>query len=204
MVVACGGGFTVVVAEDGEVLAFSTGGRYQLGLGTHADQLVLVRVGGREVCDSAIIMVPTGFVHAANVAADGSLYTWGDGRHGRLGQVVAEPQPRPMRLDKALFGGSPVVQVACGYAHTVVLTADSRVRTCCQNPHGQLGHGDTVHKLVLTQVGMEHCKGVRTVMVAAGREHSAAVGEDSSVCTWGMGTSGQLGHTMKTGSCQCS
>ena len=49
-------------------------------------------------------------------------------------------------------------------------------------------------KLVLTQVGVEHFKGVRIVMVAAGYEHSAAVGEDGSVCTWGGGDYGRLGH----------
>ena len=57
-----------------------------------------------------------------------------------------------------------------------------------------MGHGDTADKLVLTQVGMEHFKGVRIVMVAAGCEHSAAVGEDGSVCTWGGGNHGCLGH----------
>ena len=77
--------------------------------------------------------------------------------------------------------------------HTVVLTADSRVWTCGKGNSGQLGHGDTVHKLVLTQVGVEHFKGVRIVMVAAGFAHSAAVGEDGSVCTWGIGYHGCLG-----------
>ena len=43
--------------------------------------------------------------------------------------------------------------------------------TCGQNCCGQLGHGDKVLKVVLTQVGMEHFKGVRIVMVVAGREH---------------------------------
>jgi len=50
-------------------------------------------------------------------------------------------------------------------------SVDLRVWTCGQNCCGQLGHGDKVLKLVLTQVGMEHFKGVRIVMVVAGREH---------------------------------
>ena len=125
--------------------------------------------------------------------ADGSLYTWGRGDRGQLGHGDEESQPRPIRLDKTLFGASPAVQVACGYAYTVVLTADNRVLTCGAGDRGQLGHGDTVNKLVLTQVGVEHFKGVRIVMVAAGDEHSAAVGEDGSVCTWGCGHYGRLG-----------
>ena len=185
---ACGYDSTVVVAEDGEVRAFGSGSEGQLGLGTAAEHLIPARVGGREVFDARVVMVATGDHHAAAVVADGSLYTWGRGYRGQLGHGDKEPQLRPMRLDKALFGASPAVQVACGWFHTVVLTADSRVLTCGRGDRGQLGHGDKAHKLVLTQVEVEHFKGVRIVMVAAGHEHSAAVGEDGSVCTWGWQT----------------
>ena len=109
-------------------------------------------------------MVAAGIHHAAAVVADGSLYTWGHGRLGELGHSDKEQQTRLTRLDNTLFGRSPV-QEACGRDHTSVLTADSRVWTCCQNCCGQLGHGNKVLKLVLMQVGMEHFKGVRIVMV---------------------------------------
>ena len=114
---ACGYDFTVVVAEDGEVRAFGNGDEGQIGLGTAAEHLVPARVGGREVFDALVVMVATGDHHAAAVVADGSLYTWGLGQNGRLGHGDRRQQLRPMRLDKSLFGASPAVQVACGYAH---------------------------------------------------------------------------------------
>jgi len=41
MVAACGEGFTAVVMEKGDLWSFSKGAEGQLGLGTHADQLLL-------------------------------------------------------------------------------------------------------------------------------------------------------------------
>ena len=81
------------------------------------------------------------------------------------------------------------MMVACGSCHTVVLAADSRVWTCGSGQYGQLGHGDTVSKLVLTLVGEE-----QIAMVAAGSSHSVALGTEGRVRTWGMGKDGQLGH----------
>jgi len=37
------------------------------------------------VYDEVGVMVAAGIHHAATVVADGSLYTWGHGRHGELG-----------------------------------------------------------------------------------------------------------------------
>ena len=58
-VVACGCDFTVVVAEDCEVLG--SGDEGQLGLGTTAQHLLPARVGGREVFDALVVMVATGY-----------------------------------------------------------------------------------------------------------------------------------------------
>jgi len=193
------------VTEDGEVRAFGRGEGGQLGLGTTAHNLLPARVGGREVFDARVVMVATGSHHAAAVVADGSLYTWGHGYFGQLGHGDKEPQLRPMRLDKALFGASPAVQVACGWAHTVVLTADSRVLTCGSGDRGRLGHGDTADKLVLTQVGMGHFKGVRIVMVAAGYDIARQWGKTAACVRGGVAMEGaSASMTRKTGSCRRS
>ena len=62
--------------------------------------------------DEVGVMVAAGIHHAATVVADGSLYTWGHGRHGEPGHGNREQQTRPTQLDKTLFGRSPAVQEA--------------------------------------------------------------------------------------------
>jgi len=66
MVVACGGGFTAVVMEKGDLWSFGKGASNQLGLGTDADQLLLACLGGDdEVRDGeAVVMMAAGYAQA--------------------------------------------------------------------------------------------------------------------------------------------
>ena len=193
---ACGHDFTAIVTEGGEVWAWGSGDSGVLGLGNDAHQLVPIKVGGHDVFGARVVKVAAGPNHAASVAA-GTLWTWGDGEYGQLGHGDLEPRQRPERLGREMFGGSPAVMVACGCAHTLVLTAAGVVWTCGNGERGKLGLGDEADTLVLTLVGPDRFRGAPTstiVMVAAGAEHSVAVGAEGGIWTWGYGGQGRLGH----------
>ena len=189
---ACGCNFTVVVTEPGDVFAWGAGFIGQLGLNTGKDQLLPERVAGREVFGAHMVMVAAGTSHSAGVTADGTLLTWGRGRQGQLGHGDLEDRLRPERISRELFGGRPVLMVACGMEHTMVLTVGG-LWTCGKGKYGKLGHGDIANRLVLTQVAAEHFEGnAQIVMVAAGALHSVAMGSEGGVWNWGVG--GHQGH----------
>jgi len=200
MAVACGEGFTALVAERGDLWAFGKTDCGQLGLGTDAYQLQPVFVGGADkVFDGeAVVMVSAGTKHTACVTAKGTLWSWGNGQFGKLGHGDGESTQsqvrHPVRLGRERFGGWPAVMVACGDAHTLVLTAASSVWSCGWGHYGQLGHSDTVDQLVLTLVEDQGFRGAHIVMVSAGLYHSVALGADGRVWTFGWGHHGQLGH----------
>ena len=50
-----------------------------------------------------IVKVAAGGAHSAAIAADGSLYTWGKGRYGRLGHGDSDDQMKP-KLVETLHG----------------------------------------------------------------------------------------------------
>ena len=55
---------------------------------------------------------------------DGAVLTCGRGYYGQLGHGEEGDAPdrdklRPARLERAVFGGAPVVLVACGHHHTL-------------------------------------------------------------------------------------
>ena len=50
---------------------------------------------GKRVCD-----VACGSSHSACILDDGSLYTWGKGRYGRLGHNDHEPQYKPKQVGR--------------------------------------------------------------------------------------------------------
>ncbi|KAH8953778.1 hypothetical protein BDL97_08G044800 [Sphagnum fallax] len=116
---------------------------------------------------------------------------WGNGDYGRLGLASSKSVWEPT-LCTSLQHTQPVA-VACGGAHTLVLTEEGRVYATGLNDWGQAGMPLTTrHSLELTEV--EGLPGnVRFVHIAAGAYHSAAVSENGSVYMWGRNSQGQLG-----------
>lgn len=109
--------------------------------------------------------------------------------------VERDQQPRmaplpPQRL--VLPTNSPVVQIACGLHHTVVLTLAGEVFTFGSNQYGQLGTGDLQAPLSgVAQVKRIH--GV-IVQVAAGANHTVLLNHKGVVYTFGHYQKGQLGR----------
>lgn len=61
--------------------------------------------------------------HVLALATDGTLYSWGSGRHGQLGHgnLVSEPLPKPIEY----LQGIRIVDAACGAAFSVALSGMS-------------------------------------------------------------------------------
>ncbi|XP_048350041.1 X-linked retinitis pigmentosa GTPase regulator [Sphaerodactylus townsendi] len=80
--VSCGGGHTVALAE-GDVYTFGLGQYGQLGHGTfifETSEPKIVDLGRHKICNIA-----SGENHTALITENGLMYTFGDGRHGKLG-----------------------------------------------------------------------------------------------------------------------
>jgi alpha-tubulin suppressor-like RCC1 family protein len=84
--------------------------------------------------------VGAGNFHSVALARDdGGLYTWGEGRFGRLGHGVASVEVVP-RLVSALLGVR-VTTVACGGACTAAIDEAGVLWTWGSQTWGQCGHG---------------------------------------------------------------
>jgi alpha-tubulin suppressor-like RCC1 family protein len=123
------------------------------------------------------------------LAADGSVWAWGDNRGGQLGNGTVSGAPNPVPRQIRGLGG--VAAVAAGGHHGLALTADGRVWTWGRNDRGQLGSGG-VSAPRPTPAPVAGLTGV--VAVAGGVMHSLAVRRDGSVWAWGANQQGQLGN----------
>ena len=129
MAVACGHRHTAAVTEDGGLWAWGAGDEGQLGLTSLEHRPEPSFVGGLEMFGGVrFVMLAARYLHSAALASDGAVWTWGRGKYGCLGHGDEQARPRPTRLAKEAFGGSPAVMVACGFAHTMVVTADGGPR----------------------------------------------------------------------------
>uniref|UniRef100_A0ABM5FY53 X-linked retinitis pigmentosa GTPase regulator isoform X1 n=2 Tax=Pogona vitticeps TaxID=103695 RepID=A0ABM5FY53_9SAUR len=116
--VACGGGHTVALAE-GKVYTFGLGQYGQLGLGTFlfetSEPKIVDNLEKHKICNIA-----SGENHTALVTENGLMYTFGDGRHGKLGLGEENYTNHFVPTLCSNFMRYTVHSVACGGCHMLV------------------------------------------------------------------------------------
>jgi len=98
---------------------------------------------------------------------------------------------------------SAVRSIACGYGHCLAVTDFGDVLSWGTGDYGELGQGNgDASTDVLWGVPrvVEALQGLDITMVAGGAHHSAAVGNDGTLYTWGSNAEGQLGRDPPKGS----
>ena len=168
-----------------------------------------------------------GGLHTVVLGAAGGLLAWGANHEGQAGvgrldptvpsaekiysvrQAESKPElakrasaaaaskPKPVSTEPK---GAPAVQVACGYSHTIMLTADGHVYACGASTYGQLGTSGSesvlsLKKLEAIGAGSDAAgptKGQGVVEVIAGDFHTSARIQDGSWWSWGRNNRGQL------------
>jgi len=176
---ACGF-HTGCITEERLVYVWGEGKFGRLGLGTerncHTPRIV------EHLRGMSPKQISCGGFHSAVTTEDGKLYTFGGGEHGQLG--VGDKFNRLVPTLVKALDGSFVEQIACGWSHTVVLTAEG-ISTFGNAEHGKLGHG-SVRKLS-TPMLIEKFKGHKIVSIASYNEHTAALVEPvhDSGAVWG-------------------
>jgi len=187
--IACGSRHTAVITSTG---AMYTWGDKENGVAGHGDveghqytPKLLERLAGKRI----VQLSACGF-HTGCLTDNAELFTWGEGKFGRLGHG-AERNCHSPRLVESLLGKRPK-QVACGGFHTAVITEEGRMYTFGGGEHGQLGHGDRVNKVKPTIV--QALEGIFVSQITCGWSHSVALTSKGLVYTWGNGDHGKLGH----------
>ncbi|XP_064339363.1 X-linked retinitis pigmentosa GTPase regulator isoform X1 [Camelus dromedarius] len=116
--VACGGGHTVVLTENA-VYSFGLGQFGQLGLGTFIFETSEPRIID-DIKDQKISYISCGENHTALITDIGLMYTFGDGRHGKLGLGLENFTNQFVPTLCSNFLRFIVQLVACGGCHMLV------------------------------------------------------------------------------------
>lgn len=187
-----------MVGTDGSLYRF-TGLRKQGNSGTdHLCWDVLQIATNSDVITHGAHLAKSVFTHTAMVSQAGVLYTYGDGRHGQLGQDEDDFDAKyyPRALSRNVFGGQKVCGVSCGRNFTVAVTGVGEVFTFGHNDVGQLGIGTNTPgdcQKIQNPRRVETLIGKCIVMVASGCQHTVCVCAKGKVFSWGKNSFGQLG-----------
>lgn len=192
--VACGQNHTLAIDEDGAVWSWGKSDYGKCGHGGDSDQEVPMRV--EALAGVVAETVACGEFHSAVVDADGRLYTWGWGGSwlaggGQLGHGDRKDQYAPRIVSALDDGGYRVKAVACGEAHTLILTDDGETLSCGAGEHGRNGNGAS--RDVLSPEPVDVLDDETVVSIDAGSAFSLALTERRHIYVWGRNDQAQLG-----------
>jgi alpha-tubulin suppressor-like RCC1 family protein len=120
---------------------------------------------------------------------NGSVYAWGWNVVGQLGNGSMNGSDTPVKA--RLPGGTKVIGVSGGFAHTVAVTSSGQVFSWGKNYNSDLGNGSTTDSDVPVRSMLP--VGTKVVAVAASTDSSFALTSTGSVLGWGLNDQGQLG-----------
>ena len=115
--------------------------------------------------------VSTGYANSAAIKTDGTLWTWGRGRYGALGDNTATNSQRTPVTTFA--GGTNWKQVTCGNTHIAAIKTDGTLWTWGDASYGG-GLGDNTIIARSTPV-TTFAGGNNWKQVSAGRNHCVAI-----------------------------
>ncbi|XP_057858700.2 ultraviolet-B receptor UVR8 isoform X2 [Cryptomeria japonica] len=136
--IACGWRHTIAVSDSGNLYTYGWSKYGQLGHGDYEDHLVPCRVEGLR--NYHIAQISGGWRHTMALDKEGQIYGWGWNKFGQVGvgDNIDHCSPLPVTLPVE----QKVVQVSCGWRHTVAVTDKHNVFSWGRGTSGQLGHGD--------------------------------------------------------------
>lgn len=129
-------------------------------------------------------------------SGSGSVYSWGAGHFGQLGQgphVSFSEKPQVIKSLHPRVIGSPIVHLSCGHWHGAALTEDGRIFCWGSNRKHQCGT-----KAPSTIVKPQHVTGTNVIysQVDCGKGFCIALEKSTGrVYTWGASTA--CGHTSR-------
>jgi alpha-tubulin suppressor-like RCC1 family protein len=189
--VSGGGSHTAAIKTDGTLWTWGAGGFGRLGNGVTTGNIstpVTTFAGGTNWKQ-----VSCGGYNVAAIKTDGTLWTWGRGLNGRLGNAVTTNASTPVTT---FAGGTNWKQVIPGSFHMVAIKTDGTLWTWGFGGNGRLGNGVTTGNIstpVTTFAGGTNWKQVNSSELV-----TAAIKTDGTLWIWGTGTSGVLGNAVTT------
>jgi len=189
--VASGARFAAAIKTDGTLWAWGRNSNGQIGDNTTIDKSSPVQVGlltDWKQVDVGHERAGQGFTLA--VKTDGTLWAWGDGSSGALGDGTTASKSSPVQIGLL----TNWKQVAGGIESSAAIKTDGTLWTWGDNAAGQLGDGTRINRSSPVQIGLlTNWKQVSGGGDGTSREFKVALKNDGTLWTWGNNEAGQLG-----------
>lgn len=187
--ISCGDIHSLVGLKTGEVYAFGSNERGQLGDGSTVTKNYPVLIKSNK----NIFQISAGGFHSLAITSiDYEVISWGANDFGQLGDTTFINSNVPVNVD--YLKGKYVSKISAGSTHSMCL-ASNEVYAWGDNRYGQIGDSSYDKKSIPTLVS--NFKTITIIEISAGSRNSFAVSKDFYIYSWGSNEKGQLGNSQK-------
>ena len=185
------GTYGTCVVASGAVYCWGSGST--LGNGTSQTSTIPVAVSTSGVLAGKVITSVSVGNNFACAVASGSVFCWGEGGSGQLGNSATLTSYIPVAVTTSgVLSGKTVTSVSAGDAHTCAI-ASGQAYCWGYNAQGQLGNATNVTTSSPVAVDTSGVLAGKTVSsISSGGYFTCAIANSSALC-WGAGNAGQLG-----------
>jgi alpha-tubulin suppressor-like RCC1 family protein len=182
----------IAIKTNGTLWAWGTGTNGRLGDGTNISKCSPVQ----EFCsDTTWSQATAGCFHSSAVKTSGTLWTWGCGGSGQLGDGTTLSICSPVQ---EFCSDTTWCQVAAGCTNTVAIKTGGTLWSWGCGQLGVLGDGTILTKCSPVQ---EISGDTTWCQVNAGRTATSALKSDGTLWSWGWNQAGRLGDGTNTSRC---
>jgi len=187
--VSCGREHTAAIKTDGTLWAWGQNDYGELATNNVTDRSSPVQTvsGGNDWK-----LVSCGQYHTAAIKTDGTLWLWGRGQNGQLGNNSTTNRSSPVQT---VAGGTNWKQVACSFQHTAAIKTDGTLWLWGSNTEGRLGDNSRTSRSSPVQTVSG---GTNWKQVTCGDAYTAATKTDGTLWLWGEADKGRLGNNSTT------
>jgi alpha-tubulin suppressor-like RCC1 family protein len=200
--IAAGSATAYAIGSNGTLYAWGFGGDGELGNGS-ATEIQPTPVAVHLPAGVTPAAIAGGFVTGYAIGSNGTLYAWGDGTFGQLGNnTVTSPQTTPVAVD--LPAGVTPVSIAAGNVTGYAIGSNHTLYAWGYGADGEMGNGSTT-TTQLTPVAVDLPAGVTPAAIAGGASASTewgatayCIGSNGQLYAWGSGGDGEMGNGSTT------
>jgi alpha-tubulin suppressor-like RCC1 family protein len=176
-------GFSLALSTDGLIYSWGSNSSGQLGNGTNINSNIPVAVNTSGVLNGKFItQISTGLMFSVALASNATVYTWGVGANGQLGNGTNINSNVPVAVNMSgVLAGKTITKIAAGENHVLVLSSDGKVYSWGNNSSGQLGNGTNISSNVPVGPVDGLLNGKTIVDIAAGNQFSLALDSNGIV-----------------------
>jgi alpha-tubulin suppressor-like RCC1 family protein len=180
---------TIALLTTGELFSWGLNSGGQLGLGDTASKSSPTLIQSFPPQGTHVTLVACGSQHTTALLDNGSVYTWGLGRHGELGHGQQASAQLVPKLVEFFDASKPrIVGIAAGAHHSAAWSQEGQLFVWGLNSAGQLGLGNTMDQNVPCLV-----EGFGPVArVACGGNFTLALSAKGELSACGDNSAGQL------------